>query len=87
MALSAFYAMLSLKTFTFTLAHSHWRATGCARGAGIAGELTMKRVLLGVALGMMAGAAAAAPAPHLAIAAMADLPVVERQPYNESADA
>ena len=47
----------------------------------------MKRVLLGVALGLMTGAAAAAPAPHLAIANMADLPVVERQPYNESADA
>jgi thiol-disulfide isomerase/thioredoxin len=47
----------------------------------------MKRVLLGVALGLMAGAAAAAPAPHLALAAMADLPVVERQPYNESANA
>ncbi len=47
----------------------------------------MKRVLLGVALGLMTGAAAAAPAPHLAIASMADLPVVERQPYNETADA
>ena len=47
----------------------------------------MKRVLLGVVFGLMTGAASAAPAPHLAIAAMADLPVVERQPYNESADA
>jgi len=47
----------------------------------------MKRVLLGVVLGLMTGAASDAPAPHLAIAAMADLPVVERQPYNESADA
>jgi len=39
------------------------------------------------ALILMVGSAPAAPAPHLAISATTDLPVVERKPYLEEADA
>lgn len=51
----------------------------------------MKRPTLAVSLAvlvvMLAGTAAAAPAPRIGPAAMSDLPVVERRPYDEAADA
>jgi len=49
----------------------------------------MKRLLASAALGClaMAAAASAVPAPQVSVAAMTSLPVVERTPYNEKADA
>lgn len=48
----------------------------------------MRRLFLVLAMsGLCAGAAAAVPAPKAALASIAELPVVERYPYNESANA
>jgi thiol-disulfide isomerase/thioredoxin len=47
----------------------------------------MKRVLLGVVFGLLAGAVWAAPAPHINLGATSQLPVVDRHPYDENADA
>jgi thiol-disulfide isomerase/thioredoxin len=47
----------------------------------------MKRVLLGVALGLLTGTAPAAPAPHINLGTTSQLPVVDRHPYDENADA
>jgi hypothetical protein len=47
----------------------------------------MKRTVVSVAALLLVGAAAAAPAPRLAVTQMSALPVVERTPYDESANA
>lgn len=47
----------------------------------------MKRTVVSVAAMLLAGAAVAAPAPHLSVTAMSVLPVVDRTPYDESANA
>lgn len=48
----------------------------------------MKRILAAAAgVWVMASAAGAVPAPQIPLAAMSDLPVVERKPYNEAANA
>ena len=47
----------------------------------------MKRLMLAATLSLPFVAAGAAPAPHLTLAAMADLPIVEKKPYDEAANA
>ncbi len=47
----------------------------------------MKRWVVGVAAVLLAGAAWGAPAPRLAVTDMSALPVVERHPYDEAANA
>ena len=47
----------------------------------------MKRFVAMAALVLSAAAAYGAPAPQISVAAMSDLPVVERKPYDETANA
>jgi thiol:disulfide interchange protein len=75
--------MLRVKAFTFSLP-CPVSATGKATKRV---RLTMKRWVVGIAAMVLAGSALAAPAPRLSVTSMAALPVVERKPYDEAANA
>jgi thiol:disulfide interchange protein len=69
--------MLRVKAFTFSLpGHGSQQRT-----------FKMKGLVLGIAAVLLAGSALAAPAPKLAVTEMSALPVVERKPYDEAANA